>query len=123
MRLTLATTALIIATGTALAQTPATNNAAGSQTPAATLNSTAQTQSPSPSAVQTQNTTARTAAAPVPGRNSFTRGEAAKRITTAGYTNVSGLKKDNRGVWRGTAQKDGNQVGVALDYQGNVVSQ
>ena len=123
MRLTLATTAMLVVAGAAWAQAPATNNNAGAQTPAATLNSTPQTPSPSPSAVQTQNTTARTAAAPVPGRNRFTRGEAAKRIATAGYTNVSGLKKDNRGVWRGTAQKDGSQVGVALDYQGNVVSQ
>jgi hypothetical protein len=30
---------------------------------------------------------------------------------------------DNDGIWRGKAQKNGRQVGVALDYRGNVVQQ
>ena len=99
---------------------PSSSN--GAQTPRAALNTTPQTQSSSPSAVQTQNTTQRTAAAPVPGRNSFTMNQAVRRISAAGYTNVVGLKKDPQGIWRGQAQKDGSQVAVSLDYQGNVTS-
>ena len=96
----------------------------GTVVPGAGVNTTPQTNStPNPSAVQTTNTTARTSAAPVPGRNSFTMGEARRRITSAGFTNVSGLKKDAQGIWRGQAQKSGAAVNVALDYQGNVVGQ
>jgi hypothetical protein len=40
-----------------------------------------------------------------------------------GYTAVSGPKKDDQSVWRGTAMKDGKSVGVAVDYQGNLVGQ
>jgi opacity protein-like surface antigen len=59
--------------------------------------------------------------APVSGANSFTEGQAKSRIESNGYTNVSGLRKDDQGVWRGTAMKDGRQVNVSLDFQGNVV--
>lgn len=43
--------------------------------------------------------------APVAGRNSFTEGQAKSAIEKAGYTNVSGLKKDDNGVWRGKAAR------------------
>lgn len=59
--------------------------------------------------------------APVKGRNSFTEGEARSRIEKAGFANVSGLKKDDDGVWRGKATKNGQSVDVNLDYQGNVL--
>lgn len=59
--------------------------------------------------------------APVAGANSFTESQAKARIESRGYTNVTGLKKDDQSIWRGTASKDGKQVTVALDYQGNVV--
>ncbi len=117
MRLTLAATALVLASGAAFAQGTAP---AGAQTPAAVMNTTPQTMSPSPSAIQTSNSTKRTAAAPVPGRNSFTMNQASRRIASAGYTKVMGLKKDPRGIWRGQAEKDGAPVAVSLDYQGNV---
>jgi opacity protein-like surface antigen len=42
-------------------------------------------------------------AAPVAGRNSFTEGQAKSKIDGAGYSNVSDLKKDDNGVWRGKA--------------------
>jgi hypothetical protein len=38
-----------------------------------------------------------------------------------GFANVSNLKKDDNGVWRGRAMKDGKTVDVSVDYQGNVV--
>ena len=42
--------------------------------------------------------------------------------SAAGFSDVSGLTKDDKGIWRGTATKDGKSVKVALDYKGNVVS-
>ena len=61
-------------------------------------------------------------AAPVAGRNSFTEGQAKSRIEANGYTNVSGLKKDDAGVWRGKASKGNQSMNVSVDFQGNVVS-
>lgn len=60
--------------------------------------------------------------APVAGANSFTEGQAKSRIEAAGYSDVSDLKKDDAGIWRGKAKKDGKAVTVALDFQGNVVA-
>jgi putative membrane protein len=71
-------------------------------------------------AVSTPNTT--NPAAPVEGASSFTEGQAKSRIESNGFTNVSGLTKDDKGFWRGKASKGGKQVEVTLDFQGNVVS-
>jgi hypothetical protein len=60
---------------------------------------------------------------PIAGANSFTETQARERIASAGFGKVQNLKQDQNGVWRGRAQKDGRQVGVALDYRGNVVQQ
>ena len=60
--------------------------------------------------------------APVAGRNSFTEGQAQSAIEKAGYTNVSGLKKDDNGVWRGKASKSGSSKSVSVDFQGNVIA-
>ena len=60
--------------------------------------------------------------APVAGRNSFTKGQAKSKIEEAGYTNVTGLKKDHAGVWRGKASKGGSAAAVSVDFQGNVHS-
>ncbi|MBN9219315.1 MAG: DUF4142 domain-containing protein [Mesorhizobium sp.] len=61
-------------------------------------------------------------AAPVPGANSFTEAQAKSAIEKAGYADVSALTKDDKGIWRGTASKDGKSTPIALDYQGNVVA-
>ena len=58
--------------------------------------------------------------APVAGRNSFTEGQAQSAIEKAGYTDVSDLKKDDNGVWRGKASKGGTSGDVTVDFQGNV---
>jgi hypothetical protein len=60
--------------------------------------------------------------APVAGSNSFTQGQAKSRIEQAGYSDVSDLNKDDKGVWRGTASKSGTKSDVSLDFQGNVNS-
>jgi hypothetical protein len=61
--------------------------------------------------------------APVAGANSFTEGQAKSRIESSGYTNISELRKDDQGVWRGKAMKDGKAVSISLDFQGNVTAQ
>jgi hypothetical protein len=86
----------------------------------------AQSQTP-PAASGPQNpaisgSTSKQVEAPVKGRNSFTEGEAKSRIESNGFSDVSGLAKDDDGVWRGKAMKDGRRVEVSLDYQGNVVA-
>jgi hypothetical protein len=76
---------------------------------------------PQNSAVNTQNSSNRMVDSPVKGASSFTQGEAKSRIEKMGFANVSDLKKDDHGVWRGKAMKNGQRVDVSLDYQGNVV--
>jgi putative membrane protein len=57
-----------------------------------------------------------------PGANSFTEGQARERISDAGFNDVQGLRLDEQGIWRGRAIRNGQQTGVALDYQGNVAA-
>jgi hypothetical protein len=59
---------------------------------------------------------------PVYGANSFTEGQAKSRIESNGYSKVSDLKKDDNGIWRGKATKDGKSMDVSLDFQGNVTA-
>ena len=54
------------------------------------------------------------------GANSFTEGQARKRIAKAGYTQVGKLTKDKDGVWMGQAMQNGKPAMVGLDYKGNV---
>lgn len=54
------------------------------------------------------------------GANSFTEGQAKSRIESAGFSNVTDLKKDDQGIWRGKAQKDGKTMTVGFDYKGNL---
>jgi methyl coenzyme M reductase subunit C len=74
-----------------------------------------------PPVVSATSPDSKTAAAPVAGANSFTEAQARSRIEAHGYTNVSGLTKDNNSIWRGKATRGGRLVDVALDYQGNIV--
>jgi hypothetical protein len=60
--------------------------------------------------------------APVAGANSFTEGQAKSRMEQAGYGDISELKKDDNGVWRGKAKKGGTSMEVSLDFQGNIVA-
>ena len=62
------------------------------------------------------------AGAPFEGANSFTEGQAQDRVLAAGFANVSALTKDEKGIWRGTAEAEGKTVNVAVDFKGNVVT-
>ena len=46
--------------------------------------------------------------------------QAKSKIEDAGYTNVTEVKKDDNGVWRGNASKSGSATAVSVDFQGNV---
>jgi hypothetical protein len=61
--------------------------------------------------------------APEAGANSFTEAQAKDRIEKAGFSQVTGLKKDDQGIWRASASKGGAQVNVSVDFRGNVTTQ
>jgi hypothetical protein len=69
-----------------------------------------------------QTTTTQTNA-PEAGANSFTEAQAKDRIEKAGFSKVTGLRKDDQGIWRATAAKGDAQVNVSLDFRGNVTTQ
>ena len=77
--------------------------------------------SPQNSAINSQDSSNRQVTAPVAGANSFTEGQAKSRIEKMGFADVTDLKKDDNGVWRGRAMKGGQMVDVSVDYQGNVI--
>ena len=52
----------------------------------------------------------------------FTKDQAKSQIEAKGYSNVSGLRKDAEGIWRGTAEKDGLSTNVTLNVNGNVTA-
>lgn len=54
------------------------------------------------------------------GANSFTEAQARSRLEGAGLTSVTDLKKDDQGVWRGKATRDGKSLTVGFDYKGNI---
>ncbi len=105
--------AACLTAGVAVAQ-PATNPPNSTVAPA---NTTAN-ESHNPAVATTSN--ANDSVAPAKGSNSFTEGQAKDRIAQRGYANLADLKKDDDGVWRGTAQHGGKAVQVWLDYKGNV---
>ena len=69
-----------------------------------------------------KNVTTTTEAAPLEGANSFTENQARERVVEAGYTKVGAMQKDDKGIWRTTAMKDGASVSVAVDFKGNVTT-
>ena len=57
------------------------------------------------------------------GANSFTEGQARARLEQAGLRDVKELKKDDQGIWRGQAMRDGKAVQVGFDFKGNLAVQ
>ena len=118
--LSLAAAALFVA-GTAFAQTApsqGTNSTTGSS------NSAVNPTGNAPSSVNASGTiTMVPASALEKGANSFTEGQAKSRLESAGLANVMDLKKDDDGIWRGRAMRNGQGVAVGFDYKGNVSAQ
>jgi hypothetical protein len=52
----------------------------------------------------------------------ITMDQAKSRIEEAGYSSVSGLRKEPKGAWRANAVKDGQPMTVTLDANGTVVA-
>ena len=67
---------------------------------------------PAPPAAVTSLATAR----------AFTEDQARSQIEAKGYSNVSGLRKDAKGIWRGNAVKDGLPSNVTLDVDGSITA-
>jgi hypothetical protein len=57
------------------------------------------------------------------GANSFTEAQAMARLEEAGITGVTGLAKDDNGIWRGRGSWQGRAVAVGLDFRGNISAQ
>ena len=111
--------ALPVAASAQTSTTPTTTTPPATTPPSTTTPPAATT--PGNNAVNTTSTP--TPAAPVAGANSFTEGQAKSRMEGQGFTNVTNLKKDDQGIWRATATKDGSTKSVSLDFQGNIVAQ
>jgi periplasmic protein CpxP/Spy len=45
------------------------------------------------------------------------------RLEEAGFQNVTDLRKDDQGIWRGRAMRNGQSVTVGFDFKGNVAAQ
>ncbi len=52
--------------------------------------------------------------------HALTADQAKAQIEAKGYSSVTGLRKDVKGIWHGKAEKDGVPANVALDANGNV---
>jgi putative membrane protein len=85
----------------------------------ATTMTIAQTTAPAP-APSTSATPPTTSATLEPGANSFTEGQAKARFEEAGLTDIADLRKDDQGIWRARAKKDGRDVTAGLDFKGNI---
>lgn len=136
---TLALAATLLA-GTAMAQSTAPGTTPGNTAPGATSNApmpgvssntgvtpgtgvvgrNSGTAAASGDRNQAVATTSANAPQPARGRTSFSEGQARRRIESRGFQQVTGLRKDAGGVWRGTAMRDGASVPVWLDYKGNI---
>jgi hypothetical protein len=57
-----------------------------------------------------------------PARPALRKADAAKKLKSLGCGDVDDLILDNKGIWRGTAMVGGRKVTVAIDPQGDVLS-
>jgi periplasmic protein CpxP/Spy len=115
-RTVFATALLLCSAGSALAQStaPSTGNPQTSPNAAPSVGTSA---NPNPDSTRAGN------AGLEPGANSFTEGQALRRIEDHGYTNVGQLHRDQNSIWQAEAMKDGRRVQVGVDFRGNVVEE
>lgn len=60
----------------------------------------------------------------LPGAADLGEDQVRSRIEAKGYSNISGLQKDNHGIWRGKGtMQDGRPVAIVLDLEGNIYSE
>ncbi|MDB5591554.1 PepSY domain-containing protein [Enterovirga sp.] len=120
MRLLIAAAAAsLILSGPLAAQTAAPSPSSG--TPTGSSNPAVSTGGNAPSNVNASGqATFVQASALEKGANSFTEGQVKSRLEGAGLTNVTDLRKDDDGIWRGKAMRNGKSVTVGFDYKGNI---
>jgi periplasmic protein CpxP/Spy len=58
-----------------------------------------------------------------PVASSFTEDQARSRIEAQGFNDVTELHKDDQGIRRGKAMRNGQSVSVAVDHKGIVQAQ
>jgi hypothetical protein len=110
--------ALCLATAPALAQTSPPSQTPPAVAPAPVAPVPPADPAPTPGAPPAIN------AGPLrAGANSFTEGQARVRLEQAGFQSIQDLRKDDAGIWRGRATRDGRAVGVGLDFRGNIVTE
>jgi hypothetical protein len=89
-------------------------SAAAPNEPCSTTTTPTSQPSPSPSP--------KAATTPQAALRAFTEDQAKSQIEAKGYSRVSGLRKDAKGIWRGKAEKNGLPVNVTLDVNGEVTA-
>ncbi|MDT6942372.1 hypothetical protein RI570_20105 [Brucella pseudogrignonensis] len=57
---------------------------------------------------------------PDAGQNSITEAQATELFGKAGYTELTGLKLNDQGLWEASAMKDGKTVMLSLDAEGKI---
>jgi periplasmic protein CpxP/Spy len=128
---TIAALALALGMGAAAAQTtnaPSGNQAPGANTGSPSANTPTGSSNPAvnpsgnaPSGVNASGqATIVNLQALEQGANSFTEGQVRTRLEGAGLSNVTELRKDDQGIWRGRAMRSGQTVTVGFDYKGNI---
>ena len=135
MRLVLASVVAIGALSTAtFAQTGTQSGASGSTSTQPTNNATSATGNSNMNQSNTAGSgnaavndkpadSPQTTGSVEPGANSFTEDQVRSRFAAQGLMNVTDLRKDDQGIWRGKAMRNGQQVSVALDYKGTIQAQ
>ncbi|MEN5249857.1 hypothetical protein [Brucella pseudintermedia] len=90
----------------------------------ATTPNTPSTNAPAPNANAPTSATPPTHddKAPDASQNSFTEEQANERFTKAGYTGISNLKLNDKGLWEASAMKGTESVMLTLDADGNVTA-
>ena len=63
-----------------------------------------------------------TPSAPAAGIMTMTPDQAKARFEAAGYSDVTGVMKDDAGIWHATAAKDGTAVKLSLNGSGDVIT-
>jgi putative membrane protein len=96
----------------------------GTGSPTGSSNNAVNPTGNAPSNATTSGTTNIVAASALEkGSNSFTEAQARSRLEGAGLSNVTDLKKDDQGIWRGKASRSGKSVNVGFDYKGNIAAE
>ncbi|MBM6592624.1 hypothetical protein [Microvirga pudoricolor] len=117
MRRILATVAAAVLSTAAVAQSPATTAPTTGPADSSTMGTT------NPAVTVKPKASPESTGSVEPGANSFTEAQARSRIEAQGFSDIKDLRKDDQGIWRGTAMRNGQSTSVALDFKGTVAAQ